>query len=125
MKFLIDECHHTSLVAVAHAAGHQCDHVNFLGLSGSKDWQLTNEIRVGDYTFVTNNRTDFIALYGKEELHAGLVIIVPNVTPSLQRELFRTALRHIGDRDLMNVVLEVELAGSSAVFREYMFPQSL
>jgi hypothetical protein len=42
-------------------------------------------VRREDYTFVTNNRTDFIALYAKEELHAGLVIIVPNVTPSLPR----------------------------------------
>jgi len=40
MKFLIDECLHTSLVTVAHDAGHVCDHVNFLGLGGHKDWQL-------------------------------------------------------------------------------------
>ena len=32
MKFPIDECLHTSLVAVAHDAGHACEHVNFLGL---------------------------------------------------------------------------------------------
>jgi hypothetical protein len=50
------------------------------------------KIRREDYTFVTNNRTDFTALYAKEELHAGLVIILPNVTPSRQRELFRAAL---------------------------------
>lgn len=29
MRFLIDECLHTSLVQVAHAAGHAADHVNF------------------------------------------------------------------------------------------------
>jgi hypothetical protein len=40
------------------------------------------KIRSEDYTFVTNKRTDFTKLYAKEELHAGLVIIVPNVTPS-------------------------------------------
>jgi len=34
MKFLIDECLHTSLVGLAHDIGHLCDHVNFLGLSG-------------------------------------------------------------------------------------------
>ena len=38
-----------------------------------------------DYTFVTNNRTDFMALYAKQELHAGLVIILPSVTPSRHR----------------------------------------
>jgi hypothetical protein len=83
--------------------------------------QLTR-IRRKDYTFVTNNRTDFKALYAKEELHAGLVIILPNVTPSLQRELFRAALSHIEKRDLINVVLEVDLVGTTATCREYPYP---
>ncbi len=119
MRFLIDECLHTSLVTLAHDAGHVCEHVNFLGLGGRKDWQLMTKIRSEDYTFVTNNRTDFAALYAKEELHAGLVIIVPNVVPSRQRELFAAALSHIGKRDLMNAVLEVDLVGAKAACREY------
>src|ERR1035441_6552263 len=122
MKFLIDECLHTSLVTLAHDAGHLCEHVNFVGLGGHKDWQLMNRIRRKDYTFVTNNRTDFTSLYAKEELHAGLVIILPNVTPSRQRELFRAALSHIGNRDLINAVLEVDLAGAMAACREYSTP---
>ena len=122
MRFLIDECLHTSLVALAHDAGHVCDHVNFLGCGGHKDWQLMTRIRGEDYTFVTNNRTDFTALYAKEELHTGLVIILPNVTPSRQRELFRAALSHIGKRDLTNTVLEVDLAGATITCREYSYP---
>jgi hypothetical protein len=31
MKFLIDECLHTSLVTLAHDAGHLCEHVIFVG----------------------------------------------------------------------------------------------
>jgi predicted nuclease of predicted toxin-antitoxin system len=124
MKFLIDECLHTSLVSLAHDAGHICEHVNFLGLGGYKDWQLMARIRSEDYTFVTNNRTDFAALYAQEELHAGLVIIIPNVTPSLQRQLFRAALSHIDKVDLTNTVLEVELAGTTATCREYPYPRS-
>jgi predicted nuclease of predicted toxin-antitoxin system len=107
MKFLIDECLHTSLVRVAHQSGHVCDHVKFLGLSGHKDWQLMPRIRADAYTFVTNNRTDFTALYGKEDSHAGLVVIIPNVTPARQREMFQAALIHIGSRDLPNNVIEV------------------
>jgi predicted nuclease of predicted toxin-antitoxin system len=122
MKFLIDECLHTSLITVARDAGSLCEHVNFLGLGGHKDWQLMARIRSEDFTFVTNNRTDFIALYAKEELHAGLVIIVPNVTPSRQRELFRAAASHIGKRDLINAILEVDLADSMAICREYSYP---
>jgi hypothetical protein len=35
--------------------------LNVLGLGGCKDWQLMARIRSEDYTFVTNNRTDFAA----------------------------------------------------------------
>ncbi len=100
MKFLIDECLHTfstraertfglcaSLVELAHKAGHLCDHVNFLGLSGYKDCQLMTRIRSEECAFITNNRVDFTELYGREESHAGLVIIVCQVTPARQREL--------------------------------------
>jgi predicted nuclease of predicted toxin-antitoxin system len=67
MRFLVDECLHTSLVTLAHEAGYICEHVNFLGLGGQKDWQLMTKIRAEEYTFVTNNRTDFAALYAKED----------------------------------------------------------
>jgi predicted nuclease of predicted toxin-antitoxin system len=96
VKLLIDECLHTSLVEVAHAAAHLADHVNYLGLGSSKDWQLMATIRAQDYTFVTNNRSDFLALHGQEPLHAGVIIIVPSVTPARQRELFSAALEHEG-----------------------------
>jgi hypothetical protein len=39
-KLLIDECLHTSLLGLAHTAGHSADHVNYLGLDSSKDWEL-------------------------------------------------------------------------------------
>jgi predicted nuclease of predicted toxin-antitoxin system len=122
MKFLIDECLHTSLVGTAHVAGHGFDHVDFLGLGALKDCQLMPIILEGDYTFVTNNRTDFLALYAKQKLHAGLVVIIPNVTPSRQRELFQAALSHIGTRELINAVLEVKLAGAKMECPEYSYP---
>jgi predicted nuclease of predicted toxin-antitoxin system len=76
------------------------DHVNYLGLGGLKDWELMSRILENDYTFVTNNRSDFLDLHGQEALHPGVIIIVPNVTPDLQQELFRAVLKHIGTRDL-------------------------
>jgi Domain of unknown function (DUF5615) len=42
-------------------------------------------IREQEYTFVTNNRSDFVALHGKEPLHAGVIVIVPNVIPLTQQ----------------------------------------
>jgi len=47
MRFLIDECLHESLVGA-----------------------------VDEFTFLTNNRVDFIRLFGKMELHAGLIVII-------------------------------------------------
>jgi hypothetical protein len=96
----------TSLLKLAHDAGHTADHVNYLGLGSSEDWDLMKLILDQDYTFVTNNRTDFLALYGRTQVHARLVIIVPNVTPTLQRELFHAALSFIGERELINAVVE-------------------
>ena len=124
MKFLIDECLHTSLVKLAHSAGHVADHVNYLGLGSSKDWQLMAVIRQKDYTFVTNNRSDFLALHRREPLHAGVIILVPSVTPVQQRELFNAALKHIGTRDLTNTVIEVKYAGNRIECSEYALPEA-
>jgi predicted nuclease of predicted toxin-antitoxin system len=124
VKLLIDECLHTSLIEVAHAAGHVADHVNYRGLGSSKDWQLMAVIRERDYTFVTNNRTDFLTLYGREPLHAGVIILLPSVTPARQRELFSAALEHIGTRDLTNAVLEVKFAGKRIECLEYALPEA-
>jgi predicted nuclease of predicted toxin-antitoxin system len=121
-KLLIDECLHTSLLKLAHEAGHTADHVNYLGLGSSKDWDLMKLILDRDYIFVTNNRTDFLALYGHTQLHAGLVIIVPNVTPALQRELFQAALRFIGEQEPVNAVVEVEYRDKVIECRRYPMP---
>ena len=77
-----------------------------------------------ELTFVTNDGADFLALFGKEPLHPGILIIVPNVTPVLQRELFKAALDHIGARDLTNSVVEVMYVGDLIVCSEYALPES-
>ena len=92
MNFLIDECLHTSLVEVAVERGHVATHVTYRGLSGVQDWNLMAPIREGEFTFVTNNAKDFRRLYAQEDIHAGLVILIPNVPPIEQRELFEAAL---------------------------------
>ena len=77
MNFLIDECLHTSLVEVAVERGHEATHVTYRGLSGVQDWNLMAPIREGEFTFVTNNAKDFRHLYAQEDIHAGLVILIP------------------------------------------------
>jgi hypothetical protein len=103
--------------------GHAADHVAHRGLGGLKDWQLMQVIREREYTFVTNNRADFLALHGKEPLHAGVIVIVPNVIPSQQCELFAAALKHIGTRDLTNTVVEVKFVKDDIQCSEYELPR--
>jgi predicted nuclease of predicted toxin-antitoxin system len=123
VKFLIDECLHTSLVAVAQAHGHECFHVNWLGLSGETDWDLMPHIVDGDFTFVTNNARDFRKLYAQEELHPGLVIIVPQVVPVRQRELFDVVLEEFsGDGGVINEVIEIAIENGMAILTRYSLP---
>ena len=122
MKFLIDECLHESLVGVAHRAGAAATHVNHLGLSGKPDWAVAQRIKADEFTFVTNNRVDFIRLFAKMELHLGLIILIPNAVPALQRALFRAALDHAGQRELLNTVIEVTLDGTTVRLVEYQLP---
>jgi predicted nuclease of predicted toxin-antitoxin system len=124
VKFLIDECLHTSLVAVAQDRGHDCFHVNWLGLRGETDWDLMPRIVANDFTFVTNNARDFRKLYASEELHASLVIIVPQVLPALQRELFFAVLQEFADaQEIVNEVIEIAIEDGEAVLTRYTLPK--
>ncbi len=122
MRFLIDECLHESLAEVAHAAGFDATHVNHLGLSGQTDWALAKRIAKDQFTFVTNDRADFIHLFRAMDLHPGLIVLVPNVAPAVQRALFQAALQYLGRRDLVNSVIEVSLDGMTAQCVEYELP---
>lgn len=122
MRFLIDECLHESLAGLAHAAGFEATHVNHLGLSGRPDWALAERIVKDEFTFVTNNRTDFIQLFGEMALHPGLIVLVPNAVPAMQRALFRAVIQYVAGRDLVNTVIEVYLEGKTVRCVEYEFP---
>jgi hypothetical protein len=125
VRFLIDECLHTSLVAVAEQHGHEGHHVNWLGLSGEADWDLMLRIIEGDFAFVTNNAADFHRLYARQALHAGLIIIVPQVEPTRQRALFSGLLDTLGqDEKLVNEVIEIDLEGTEVVFTRYELPRA-
>ncbi|WP_026617600.1 hypothetical protein [Ensifer aridi] len=77
-----------------------------------------------EFTFMRNNARDFRKLYAKEELHAGLVIIVPQVLPALQRELFSAVLQELVDAgDLVNEVVEIAIEDGEAVLTRYALPE--
>jgi hypothetical protein len=88
------------------------------------DWQLAEWIIQfkDEFTFVTNNRVDFLRLFERTELHAGLIALVPNVVPTLQRALFHAAIQYLAGRDMINSAIEVTLDGNAARCVEYPLP---
>jgi predicted nuclease of predicted toxin-antitoxin system len=125
MRFLIDECLTTALVSVASESGYEALHVAHVGRAGWKDWNVLRFAGEGDFILVTNNASDFRRLYATEPIHAGLVILIPNVDRAEQRRLFRGALDElIRHGDLVNQVLEVDIDGDEVTFTNYELPSS-
>jgi predicted nuclease of predicted toxin-antitoxin system len=122
VRFLIDECLTIDLVWVAANAGHEAQHVAHAGKAGWKDWNVARHARQGDFVLVTNNASDFRRLYAMHPLHAGLIIIIPNVNRALQRRLFAGALEELATSgDPVNHVLEVDIEGEDVTFNLYEF----
>jgi hypothetical protein len=139
MKFLVDECLSPELVHLAHERGHgESSRVLWIGKAGAKDWELMPLIQDGDWTFVTRNSYDFRGpahtpgtkgLYGKTDLHAGLVCLngPAGLDLDMQLELFCVALDELaGGDDLVNQALEITLEDdvSDIVVRRYELPVS-
>ena len=120
-KILIDENLSPSLTADAQQKGFLCSHVNHLGKTGTKDWELKRVILEGDWTFVTNNSIDFrgpanepgsSGEYADVRLHPGLVCIdAPfGLNLDLQRQILGLILDDLAKNgDLTNQVLQVDV----------------
>ena len=68
-------------------------------------------------------RSRFRKLYAREEVHAGLLIIVPQVAPDKQRELFDALLEELGaGAAIVNEVIEIALEDGAAVITRYELP---
>jgi predicted nuclease of predicted toxin-antitoxin system len=123
MRFLIDECLSIDLVLVASRAGHEAQHVARVGKAGWKDWNVARHAAEGDFVLVTNNGSDFRRLYATQPLHAGLVIIIPNVNRVGQQRLFLGALDELARfGEPVNHVLEVDIEGDEVTFKFYELP---
>jgi predicted nuclease of predicted toxin-antitoxin system len=92
VRFLVDECLSVELVTIAAEAGYEAHHLAHVGKAGWKDWNVLGHACENDFVLVTNNAADFRKLYAEEPLHAGLVILIPNVTADLQKQLFSRAV---------------------------------
>lgn len=113
IRFLIDECLSPELAVEARTRGFEAAPVIHMGLSGAADHNLRSVIAAGDFTFVTNNGRDFLRLYKLLDVHAGLIIILPNMRKAGQRRLFRVALDAIAaaETDMVNQLVEVDADG--------------
>ena len=111
MKFLIDECLSPELADLARARGFaESMHVTWLGLTSAKDWTIARRAVDDGFILVTNNTADFAALYGREEVHVGLLCL--NAAPgmmslSLRKQLFLLALEELAEAERYNEVLEI------------------
>jgi predicted nuclease of predicted toxin-antitoxin system len=107
-RILIDECLSPELATLAPSRGYQAHHVVHLGKAGVADFRLVNELIDEGYLVVTRNARDFRRLLSAVELHAGLILLMPNATASQQVALFEAALNFIERMpDTVNKVLEV------------------
>ncbi len=128
MKYLIDECLSPELAKLARDQGHpESTHVSWLGLAGEADWTIARRAVDDGYVLVTLNTVDFRPLYGRENLHAGLVGF--NTPPrvmdrALQMRLFLLAMNELAGEEPYNAVLEitVDLARNVTVER-YPLPR--
>ena len=123
MRFLIEECLSIDLVSIAAQAGHEAQHIARVGKAGWKDWNVVRYANDGDFVLITNNASDFRRLYARQPIHAGLVIIIPQVNRAMQQRLFRGALAELATLDEpLNYVLEVDIDGDDVTFNLYDLP---
>lgn len=111
--FLIDECLTPKLVAAAQVRGYLAAHVAHLQHDAAEDWVIAQLALSRDAILVTNNARDFIAIYGRFQIHPGLLIILPSVGRQPQIDLFELAIDFIeAHGDIVNRIIEVADDGS-------------
>jgi len=104
--------------------GFAATHAVWLNKSGASDRSLAREALERDLVLVTNNAVDFRKIYARQEIHPGLVIIVPQLNIAGQRRAVAAMLRDMAGRDLLNKVVEVRADGDDFQCREFDWPPS-
>jgi predicted nuclease of predicted toxin-antitoxin system len=123
VRFLIDECLTVELAREAERAGYEAHHVAHLGKASWKDWTIRDYAVKHDFILVTNNASDFRKLYATNDVHPGLVILVPNVVQEKQVLLFREAMKRLARYgDAVNQVLEVGIVGEDITLTMHDYP---
>lgn len=107
--FFIDECLSPKLVVYARSRDIEAISAQFRNLAAAKDWKLVPYVIENDYVLVTCNARDFFKLYANEEIHPGLVIILPeDLKIDEQVVFFSLVLDRIEEEDLVNKVVTID-----------------
>jgi hypothetical protein len=112
LTFLLDEHLTPALRVVGARLGALVLHVNDIGLAGHGDSKITQEAFERSAILVTRNAIDFLRLYRERELHAGLIVILPDLDFVQQLRVFeQVVVRVAPGEDLVNKVLRVTAKG--------------
>ena len=113
-RFLIDENITPALVEIGKERGIFVQHVAHIGMASAHDFEVVAHAVRNDMICVTNDRSDYLRLYAKQDVHPGLAIVMRNVRGERQMELFEVLLDYLSGAnvDLMNKVIEIAEDGS-------------
>jgi len=113
VKFLIDECLTTFLVAVAENKGFAAVSAPHFGMAGWQDRTIAKAALDQDFVLVTNNRRDFLKLYRAFDIHPGMIIIIPKGNRQSQMDWFGTVLDYLqqNGESMINRLVEVSEKG--------------
>jgi len=95
VKLWIDECLTPTLAARANRRGYWATCNRDRDMLGVTDKDLHKVVTDEESVFVTNNEADFVALYRRVDLHAGLLILPQTDTREAQWPLLDAALDYI------------------------------
>jgi len=123
VRFLIDECLSIDLVSLAARPGTKPSTLPVPARLDGRTGTSRAMPPKGNFVVVTNNASDFRRLYATQPLHAGIVIIIPNVNRVEQPRLFLGALDELArSGEPVNRVLEVDIEGDEVTFKLYDLP---
>ena len=107
--FLIDNDVSPSIVAMCHRRGYAATHASFLNMAAASDLLMARKAIEMSYVFVTSNRTDFLKLYDKLDIHPGLVVVIPKLRRDAQVAALETIVDYIEENelDMIDMLLEV------------------
>lgn len=119
MKFLIDECLSPELATLARERGYpESTHVNWLGMSSQKDWAVARRAVDDGFVLVTHNTVDFRPLYGREDMHVGLVgfnTAAGVMSLDLHKRLLLLTFAELADDEAYNEALEISVNAHGGV----------